>query len=116
MPSFEVSGRDERPDYKTLALCKQAQRSISLTLMGECGDEVLQSLVVGEVVPAPNAGRLLVTVMLRADVATLADVLQRLDAVQGLLRTRLAESISRKRAPEITFAVMPLGIVEVNHG
>ena len=99
-----------KPDYKTAALCKQVRRIISLTLSGECGDPLLQELIVDEVLPAPNASRLLVRVMLRARPAglTLADVLQRLAMVEGLLRARVGESIARKRTPELTFDVIPL--------
>ena len=99
----------DKPDYKTAALCKQVRRILSLTLAGECGDPLLQELIVDEVLPAPNAGRLLVRVLLRArpDI-TLADILQRLAAVEGLLRHRVGESIARKRTPELTFDVTPL--------
>ena len=105
----------EKPDYHTAALCKQVRRAVAMTLMGECSDEILQSLVVDEVLPAPNAGRLLVRVLLRADTAAgpprigVIDVLQRLSQVHGLLRARVGESIVRKRTPELIFDVIPVG-------
>ena len=99
-----------KPDYKTAALCKHVRRIVSLTLSGECGDPLLQDLIVEEVLPAPNASRLLVRVMLRAwpEGLTLADILQRLAKVEGLLRARVGQAIVRKRTPELTFVVLPL--------
>ena len=112
----------EKPDYKTAALCKQVRRAISLTLSGECGDPALQSLVVEDVLPAPNAGRLLVR--LRAPGAhgheAIIDLLQRLECVRGVLRACIAESIARKRTPELAFDILPMGPVpregEVDNG
>src|SRR4051812_40937779 len=66
-PVFDEDGSGgEKPDYKTAALCKQVGRVVGMVLSGECGDPVLQGLVVQEVLPAPNAGRMLVRVMVRA--------------------------------------------------
>jgi len=103
-------GWGHKPDYKTAALCKQVRRILSLTLSGECGDPVLQELIVDDVLPAPNAGRLLVRVMLRAraDGPTLTDTLQRLAGVERMLRARVGEAIARKRTPELAFNVVPL--------
>lgn len=106
-----------KPDHKTAALCKQVGRAVSLALTGECGDPVLQGLIVEEVLPAPNAGRLLVRVLWRTgpEAQGIAEVLQRLAAVEGLLRARVTEAIVRKRAPELAFAVVPLGLPHVGN-
>jgi ribosome-binding factor A len=103
-------GFGAKPDYKTAALCKQVRRSVAMTLAGECADELLQGLIVDDVLPAPNAGRLLVRLVLRpADTAvTLATVLERLEKVHGLLRARVGETIVRKRTPELAFDVVLL--------
>jgi ribosome-binding factor A len=97
----------QKPDYKNLALCKQVFRTLSCVLSGECGDPALQDLTVEAVLPAPNAGRLMV--VLRAghvsSQMTTAEVLTRLEQVHGMLRSRVAEAIVRKRAPELTFQV-----------
>jgi ribosome-binding factor A len=100
----------EKPDYKTAALCKQARRAIAMTLAGECADEVLQSLMVDEVLPAPNAGRLLVRVVLRTNdpAVTLINVHERLAKVHGLLRASIGNAIVRKRTPELSFDVILL--------
>ncbi len=125
-PVFEdrSGGWDDKPDYKTAALCKQVRRIVQMALSGECGDPVLQELIVDEVLPAPNAGRLLVRVMLRAREGGpgVIDVLQRLAAVEGMLRASVGSGIARKRTPELVFDVVPVGVTsetedgEVRHG
>jgi ribosome-binding factor A len=104
-------GRNSRGQQKTLQLCRQAERALSLALAGECGDDVLRSLYVDSVVPAPDATQLLVRLVIptaardvRAD-----EVLVRLDRVHGILRHAVAEAITRKRAPELAFIIVPEG-------
>ncbi len=101
--------RRQKPDYKTLALCKQVFRTLSCVLAGECGDPVLQDLTVAAVLPAPNAGHLVV--VLRAGSVSgqlsMAQVLMRLEQVHSMLRARVAEAIVRKRAPELSFQILP---------
>jgi hypothetical protein len=94
-----------------MQLCRQAQRALSLAPAGECGDDVLRSLYVDSVLPAPDATQLLVRLVIpstardvRAD-----DILARLDRVHGLLRHAVAEAITRKRAPELSFIIVPEG-------
>ena len=103
--------RNSRGEQKAMQLCRQAQRALSLALAGECDDDVLRSLYVDSVVPAPDAMQLLVRLVipraareLRAD-----DILARLDRVHGLLRHAVAEAITRKRAPELAFIIVPEG-------
>jgi ribosome-binding factor A len=108
-PIFDRSeGHGEKPDYKTAALCKQVRRALSMALAGDCADELLQSLVVDEVLPAPNASRLLVRIILRASggAVSIPHVLQRLEQVRGLLRARIGEAIVRKRTPELAFDII----------
>ena len=97
--------RKEKPDHKRMQLCRAAERALGLALAGECGDDVLRSLRVASVLPAPDASRLLVCVVLprASDVVTIEDVLSRLARVQGLLRASVARAVTRKRAPELTF-------------
>lgn len=71
-----------------MQVCRQAQRALSLALAGECHDDVLRSLYVTSVLPAPDASRLLVCVVLpRGSDTTLEDVLSRLARLNGLLRS-----------------------------
>ena len=98
--------RKEKPDHKTMQLCRAAERALSLALAGECGDDVLRLLYVASVLPAPDASRLLVCVVLPRgsnDAVTMEDVLSRLARVHGLLRASVARAVTRKRAPELTF-------------
>ena len=53
-----VRRENRQQHHKTLQLCRQAQRALSLALAGECDDDLLRSLYVESVVPAPDASRL----------------------------------------------------------
>jgi len=107
-PFLEALAGGHKPDYKTMSLCKLVRRIVQTALTGEVADEILQDLAVLEVQPAPNAGRLMVVLMqgrLTAD-TSLDDIHARLDRVQGLLRSEIAQSTARKRTPELAFMVM----------
>ncbi|MDB5297378.1 MAG: ribosome-binding factor, partial [Phycisphaerales bacterium] len=80
--------------------------------LADCGDDVLQGLMVLAVDPVPDAGHLLVTVSPgpAAAVAT-ADLTARLANAAGRLRAEVARDIVRKRAPELSFRVLPAGEV-----
>jgi len=93
---------------KTRQLCRQVEQTLCLVLTGECPDEVLQSLLVESVVPAPNASQLLVTVRQAAgdEPATTLEILERLAAVEGQLRFAVATAVTRKRAPKLLFQVL----------
>jgi ribosome-binding factor A len=99
-----------KPDYKTAQLCKQTFRTLCQSLAGDCGDPVLQNLVLESVTPAPDASRLLVTVLAKPGDAPvdLTSILHRLEQVKGMLRAAVAEAIYRKKAPELTFLVLPM--------
>ena len=107
-------GRDETEkhfnpasDRKTLQLCRQVQRAISMSLAGECADEVLRDVYVDSVLPMSGAAQLLVKVVIpRHAVLEWADVLQRLNAQSSRLRALVARSINRKRTPNLTFIVI----------
>lgn len=108
--------RHTRPDHKLGGLCRQVQRTVSLSLAGECHDDVLRDLLVWAVLPAPDASRLLVQVYFatpRSDIS-LVDLLQRLDRVNAYLRGEVARSIVRKRAPELMFQLIQPNM-EVDH-
>jgi ribosome-binding factor A len=93
--------------HKTMQLCRQVQRALSLALSGECGDELLRAVWIDEVVPAPDASRLMVRLIVPARArATPADVMQNVARAQGRLRAEVAKAITRKRAPELFFLPM----------
>ena len=103
------SSSSPRRDHKTQQLCRQVSRALSLALAGECGDPILQDLVVHSVVPAPNASRLLVNVYLSTTHREDVPVWQILAALEGagkLLRREVTAAIVRKRAPELEFQIV----------
>ena len=93
---------------KTMQLCRQVEQTLHLVLSGECQDEVLQSLLVVSVTPAPNASQLLVTVRQSPsdDRASTLEILSRLAEVAGQLQFAVASAITRKRAPKLLFEVL----------
>lgn len=102
------SDRSKR-DRKTQQLCQQVEQTLSLVLSGEFSDELLQSLIVESVIPAPNASQMLVTVSIESSLEAPANpsvVLERLDRVVGRLRAEVAASITRKRAPALKLLIV----------
>jgi ribosome-binding factor A len=92
-----------------LQLCRQAQRAILLALAGECRDDLLRDLYVDSVESIGGGGQLLVRVVVPAHIrATLPEVLQRLSDHAPKLRAAVAQSICRKRAPNLSFAIVPM--------
>jgi hypothetical protein len=110
-----VDPRYDRPDHgdgppkvknrKALQLCGQVAETLNLVLSGEGGDDVLRNLIVESVTPAPNAMRLLVTLVPGPGAPPVdpADVLARLHEAHGRLRSEVVAAIHRRRAPELTF-------------
>jgi len=96
------------PDHKTLRLCRQVREALQIALAGECADEVLQQLFVASVDPGADPSKLQVTVDLPPEVSP-ADAIARLEKARGLLRTLVAEAISRKKVPDLVFRVAPPG-------
>lgn len=100
--------RDNKEGRKAKQLCRQVAETLDLVLSGDCSDERLQALHVMAVVPAPNTSRLLVTVAadLPADAFDRRQIEELLDRQADRLRTEVAASIHRKRAPALAFRVM----------
>ncbi len=105
---FNHSPYGRKEDRKARQLCRQVAETLDMVLSGECHDELLQSLHVLTVEPAPNASRLLVT--LSADVAEdLFDhqaILGLLNDQSGRLRYEVGRAIHRKRVPTLVFHVV----------
>jgi ribosome-binding factor A len=99
--------RTRKPDRKLLQLCSQVADTLNQVLSGECGDDVLRSLYVVSVAPAPDAAQLLVVVapVLTGDPIDPVDVLGRLSSHAGPLRHAVATSITRRRAPRLLYQV-----------
>lgn len=103
-----------RVDRKTRQLCGQVAQTLNEVLWGECGDDLLRTLYVSAVDPAPDATRLLVTVQpqLAGVEVDVAEALERLAQFKGLLRSEVAASIHRKKTPDLVFTVKPTTLEE----
>jgi len=103
-----ASGSDHRPDRKTLQMCSQVQRTLDQMLSGELGDDRLRDLYVSQVVPAPDANCLMVSVSPLGFAKDFQPqiVLARLAECTGRLRSELARAINRKKTPELIFRVV----------
>lgn len=106
--AYFSDSRNKKRQTRALQLCKQVQRIVSCCLSGEYGDEILQSLFVESVVPAPDASRLMINVypspLMRK--AGLEEILDRLSVVRPALRHEVARVVTRKRVPELVFNVV----------
>jgi ribosome-binding factor A len=95
-----------RADRKSLQLCRQVSQTLD-EVFAECRDDALRSLRVVAVEPAPDAGRLLVTVT--PDVGYLpggpnpAAIMDHLARASGHLRAEVAHAITRKRTPTLFY-------------
>ena len=105
---FRSGMNRHRQSRKAKQLCRQVAETLGLVLSGDCRDEILQSLQVVSVVPAPNTSRLLVTVAADVPDAQLdrGSIIERLHAQSGRLRSEVAASINRKRVPVLVFEVL----------
>lgn len=94
------------PGRKARQLASQVFETLGAVLAGDTGDDLLGALRVVSVEPAPDASRLLVTL---APPATAdPDALRaRLDRASGWLRTEVAAAVTRKRAPRLSFQLVP---------
>ena len=102
------SKQPHRPDRKTMQMCSQVQRTLDQVLSGELDDDRLRDVYVVQVTPAPDANCLLVTV---APLGFAKDfrpeeVMARLAANSGRMRSELARAINRKKTPELMFRVV----------
>jgi ribosome-binding factor A len=95
----------KRDDRKTLQLCRQVQRALSFAI-SETGDDRLLSTYVQDVEPHPDAGHMMVSVTTGEDPA---ETLGALHEHTGKLRTEVAHAITRRKAPELFFQVLPNG-------
>jgi ribosome-binding factor A len=105
---FARKGRPHKGDRKVRQLCSQVAETLNLVLSGECGDELLQSLHVVTVDPAPDASQFLVTVApsVPGEVVDPSEASARLASFAGKLRSEVAGAITRKRAPKLLFRVL----------
>ena len=103
-----ASKRTSGPDRKTLQMCSEVQRTLDQVLSGELGDDRLRDLYVSQVVPAPDANCLMVSVSplgFAKDFQPMV-VLARLAECTGKMRAELARAINRKKTPDLMFRIV----------
>lgn len=112
-PEYDFFSSNETSfEHKTHQLCAQVRQSLALQLESEYSDECLQGLYVESVSPHPNASRLLV-VLRHWDHRRpfdLKGILKRLAEVKGRWRSEVASDINRKKAPDLVFQVLGVGV------
>lgn len=102
------SGSRNRDHHKTEQLCRQVARTLDMVISGELDDESLSSLSVVDVRPAPTASQLLVSLQPAAGhCENPLALIAKLDEVAGRLRAAVAEAITRKRTPRLSFCIVP---------
>ena len=94
------SGR--QVERKARQFCRQVQRALNLALADRHSDDGLNDLFVEDVSPAPDCGHLLVHVVIPAD-RSVNEALSALRQDAPRLRSEVAMTITRKRAPELSF-------------
>lgn len=103
-----------RLSRKDAQLCSQVGDAIDFAL-ATSEDPNLDGLYVVDTVPAPNVGRLQVTLALHleGDEAAQREKLElarhAVEEAAGELRFEVSESIHRKRTPSLHFLVIPAG-------
>jgi ribosome-binding factor A len=106
---FRNETRSTQAGRKARQLCAQVMDTLSLLFSGETSDEILQSLAILDVAPAPNASQLLVTVGPAAGAPALdeSQIHAALARAGGWLRSEVAAAVTRKRAPRLSFRFVP---------
>jgi ribosome-binding factor A len=103
---FKPNRKLDVANKKAKQLCRQALETLEMVL-SDCDEELMQSLVVAGVDPAPDSSRLLVTVGvdLEPDEFDQSLILSILQNQTPRLRAELARSISRKRVPNLSYRI-----------
>jgi hypothetical protein len=89
-----------------LQLCAQVKDALAWVLGSATNDDRLAACSVDSVEPLPGGNRLLVKVGVPPDLP-LADVTASLAAAAPALRAEVAQSITRRKAPELLYLPVP---------
>ena len=100
--SSERSSSDRKVLRKTQQFCRQVQRALNLALASGDSQSQGYEIFVEEVSPAPDCGHLLAHVVV-SEGHLISEAMTWLRQNQPRLRTEVAMSIARKRAPELAF-------------
>jgi ribosome-binding factor A len=95
-----------RPDRKTLQLCEQVREALSWIFGSATADERLTLCHIQSVEPLGKGNRLLVKVAVPSDV-TVAAVIDRLAEAAPVLRSEVAQSITRRKVPVLVYMAVP---------
>ena len=95
-----------RPDRKALQLARQVREALSWVLGSATGDERLAACSVEAVEPLPGGNRLLVKVGVPPDLPA-SEVNARLAAAAPILRSEVAQAITRRKVPELVYLAVP---------
>lgn len=109
--SPERSSLDRKVLRKTQQFCRQVQRALNLALASSDSQMQVCEIFVEEVSPAPDCGYLLARVVV-SEGCPISDAMTWLRQNRPRLRTEVAMSIARKRAPELAFVPAFLAGVE----
>jgi len=114
---FKPMRNYDAADKKAKQLCRQAFETLEMAF-SDCDQELMQSMFVASVVPAPDSSRLLVTVGVDLLPVEFSQplILALLRDQTPRLRAELARSISRKRVPNLTFRVFSKVQLELGNG
>jgi ribosome-binding factor A len=102
------SASDQAVDRKARQLCQQVAQTLDYVFSGDARDDLIAGLRVVAVSPAPNTSRMLVTVAAEFLPESIEPqvILERLQQQAGRLRSEVAASIHRRRAPTLVFHVV----------
>lgn len=93
-------------DRKALQLCEQVRETLHWILSDVTGEDLLASCTVQAVEPLSGANRLLVRVGVPEGVPV-SEVERLLKQHSKTLRMEVAESITRRKAPELVYLAVP---------
>lgn len=96
--------RRGRSGHKDLQVCRQVFDALTYAL-AELGDPMIDELALASVTPAPDAARVLVTLVPSRDGIDPAAALARLRDAMPDLREEVAAELTRKRVPELVFRI-----------
>ncbi|MCB9559280.1 MAG: ribosome-binding factor A [Kofleriaceae bacterium] len=102
MPSHDHGGRSGR--HKDLQVCRQVYDALTWAL-AELDDPLIDELSLASVDPAPDASRVLVTLVPVRPGVDLDAALAAVREQAGELREDVAAEVHRRRAPELVFRV-----------
>jgi ribosome-binding factor A len=87
-------------------LCEQVRVALSWVIGSAIGDDLLAVCHVQAVEPLRGGSRLLVKISVPPDVSV-AEVVDRLAVATPVLRAEVAQSITRRKVPELVYTAVP---------